>query len=89
MRFTKVESVRENLLRCCRWNSAYGSWCTWCTNIEVYWDEICKYAEKRFGVILEADQLIRLEDEQIKEFYKYTPSGTPERLFLISLDEFL
>lgn len=60
----------------------------WCTNIEVYWDEICKYAEKRFGVILEPDQLIRLEDEQIKEFYKYTPSGTPERPVLISLDEF-
>ncbi len=60
---------------------------TVCTNVELKWDGIAELAKTRHGVILEREQLILLEDWQITEFFKYTPSGTADMPVLVVLDE--
>jgi len=60
---------------------------TICTNVEIIWDAIVRFVANRFGLQLENDQYIPLLDEQVYEFHKYTPSGTPELPVLVVLDE--
>lgn len=57
------------------------------TNVELKWERIVEYVGQRFGVVVESDQLIRLEDEQIGLFHRHTPSGTPGLPVLIVIDE--
>jgi hypothetical protein len=58
-----------------------------CTNINVNWEAITAYAAERFGVELEAEQLIALSDEQIGLFHRFTPSGTAALPVLVVVDE--
>ena len=57
------------------------------TNIALCWEGCCKLAANRFGVVLEPDQYVFLEDHQICDFHKHTPSGTGEMPVLVVLDE--
>lgn len=57
------------------------------TNIELIWPGLCKAALIRAGVELERDQLVMLVDEQIHEFHKHTPSGSPDLPSLVVIDE--
>ena len=58
-----------------------------CTNVEVIWEGLCRIVAEIFGVQLEPDQLIKLEDDQVYTFHRFTPSGTPELPVLVVLDE--
>lgn len=58
-----------------------------CTNVDLRWPAIKRFCAGRFGVMVEDDQLIKLEDEQVYEFHRFTPSGTPEMPVLVVLDE--
>jgi zona occludens toxin (predicted ATPase) len=58
-----------------------------CTNVDLLWPGIVKLVADRWGFELEDSQLIRLEDHQVYEFHKYTPSGTPDLPVLVVLDE--
>jgi hypothetical protein len=57
------------------------------TNIELVWDAIKQYSAERFGVIVEDDQYIALDEEHIGMFHRHTPSGTVELPVLVVLDE--
>lgn len=57
------------------------------TNVELRWERIVAYIADRFGVVVEADQVIKLSDEQIGLFHRFTPSGTPQLPVLIVIDE--
>jgi zona occludens toxin (predicted ATPase) len=58
-----------------------------CTNINVVPDAIARYIRRRYGVIMEHDQLLHLEDDQIGLFHRFTPSGTAELPVLVVIDE--
>ncbi len=60
---------------------------TICTNVEIIWPAIQEYVAKRWGLMVEDDQCIRLEDEQIFTFHRYTPSGTADLPVLVVVDE--
>jgi zona occludens toxin (predicted ATPase) len=57
------------------------------TNVELNWEAIVDYAKRFYRVILQESQLIKLEDDQIGEFHKHTPSGTDKLAVLVVLDE--
>jgi hypothetical protein len=57
------------------------------TNVELRWERVVAYVADRFGVVVEPDQLIKLVDEQIGLFHRFTPSGTPQLPVLIVIDE--
>jgi hypothetical protein len=57
------------------------------TNIEVNWDAIVEFVKRIYRLVLQDDQLIKLQDDQIANFYKYTPSGTDKLPVLVVLDE--
>jgi hypothetical protein len=57
------------------------------TNVEVLWSGLRDCVAQKFGVEIEESQLIKLEDDQVYAFHKYTPSGTPDLPVLCVLDE--
>ena len=58
-----------------------------CTNVELKWENIKKYVERKWKLHLEDDQLIKITDEQVLFFHRYTPTGTPDLPVLVVLDE--
>jgi hypothetical protein len=58
-----------------------------CTNIELVPEKIAALLVARFGVVMQADQIIKLLDEEVYQFHKYTPSGTVDLPVLVVLDE--
>ena len=57
------------------------------TNVELRWECVVAYVADRFGVVVESDQVIKLSDEQVGLFHRFTPSGTPQLPVLIVIDE--
>lgn len=57
------------------------------TNIELKLDAVRAYLRQRFRWELQPGQYVLLTDEQIGEFHKHTPSGTPDCPVLVVLDE--
>jgi Zonular occludens toxin (Zot) len=57
------------------------------TNVELRWPNCKSYVADRFGVELEDDQLIRLGDDQVGLFHRFTPSGTAALPVLVVIDE--
>lgn len=60
---------------------------TICTNVEIIWPAIVEYIATRWGTVAEADQCIKLADEDIFLFHRHTPSGTAELPVLVVVDE--
>jgi len=58
-----------------------------CTNVEIKWDAIKTYCADKWAVLVEDDQVIKLADEEIGEFFRHTPSGTVELPVLVVVDE--
>jgi hypothetical protein len=58
-----------------------------CTNVEVVWDAIKAYIASNWGLVVEDDQLIKLDEKQIGLFHHHTPSGTPDMPVLVVIDE--
>ena len=58
-----------------------------CTNVDLIWPGCVEYGRRRLGLEFESDQLVQLEDNQICDFYKFTPSGTSDLAVLVVLDE--
>lgn len=57
------------------------------TNVEVVWDGLRECVSQKFGVEIEPEQLIKLEDDQVYSFHRFTPSGTSDLPVLVVLDE--
>jgi hypothetical protein len=60
---------------------------TVCTNVQIIWPAIVEYVAKRWGVVLERDQCIELQDEQIFLFHRYIPKGDKDLPVLVVVDE--
>jgi zona occludens toxin (predicted ATPase) len=60
---------------------------TICTNVEIIWPAVVEYIAKRWGLVVEDDQCIRLTDDQIFTFHRHTPSGTADLPVLVVVDE--
>jgi len=60
---------------------------TICTNVELLWDGVANYCATFQNKIIEREQVIVLSDAEIAEFYRHTPSGTPELPVLVVIDE--
>ena len=58
-----------------------------CSNIALKMDAVKAYLRMRYSWEYQEGQYIFLEDEEINQFYKHTPSGTPECPSLVVIDE--
>lgn len=60
---------------------------TICTNVDIIWPAIQAYVAKRWGIMAEEGQCIKLADEDIFLFHRFTPSGTAAMPVLVVIDE--
>ncbi len=58
-----------------------------CTNIELIWPAFKDYIRTSYGLEAEDDQFIRLREEQVGLFHRFTPSGTADLPVLVVIDE--
>ena len=58
-----------------------------CTNIDIQPEAVRDYCARYHNVIVESDQLIVLDNHQISEFHKHTPSGTSDLPVQVVVDE--
>lgn len=56
------------------------------TNIEVYPGHAAGWCKARFGIEIDPERIIMLDDEQTKEFYRYRPEGFVVPLIKDALD---
>ena len=58
-----------------------------CSNIMLNLEAVKEYLRLRFHWEYQKGQFIYLEDDQINQFYKHTPAGTPDTPSLVVIDE--
>jgi len=58
-----------------------------CSNIALKMDAVAAYLRTCYSWEYQEGQYIFLEDEKINQFYRHTPSGTPECPSLVVIDE--
>jgi Zonular occludens toxin (Zot) len=57
------------------------------TNIAINWPEICALAAKKYRVILQPEQLIRIDVETRPNWHEYIPFGVVDAFVEVFLDE--
>jgi|GEM_PF-3211739 len=60
---------------------------TACTNIAINWQGLVAFVANEYGVEIQPEQLIDLQDVDIGEFHRVTPMGSPGAPVLVVLDE--
>jgi len=60
---------------------------TVCTNIAVNWEELCNLAARLKGVVLDPEQLVRVNPEKDRDWHAKIPWGTRQHPVEVFLDE--